>query len=340
MVSARRSTPCVSVILLLVSCCAVISGCKPNLAGRPSSIDGPRVLAIQSQAPEAKPDDTVTYNVLYAAPLDDASTPRYDWALCNARKPLAESGAIAGVCLQPAGPDLADLGSAQQVTGQIPKDVCQVFGPITPNQIAGAPALRAEDPDTTGGYYQPVRLFSQFGNGTSEYEVGVTRLSCGIAVGASQENTLQFGKEYQLNVNPCIESVTLAAGGGDPVAVDLSGGAAPVSVNAGAKVEFTATWPDLGSDSTCDGNGSESYLYYDPVALTLVDRRESIRVSWYATDGSFDHDTTGRVESEADISYVTNDWTAPSSEKLIRFWLVIRDDRRGVNWTQFDIQIN
>jgi hypothetical protein len=86
-------------------------------------------------------------------------------------------------------------------------------------------------------------------------------------------------------------------------------------------------------------SGAETYLTYDPATQSLAERNESIRVSWYATDGSFEHDRTGRTEAEADQTDTSNDWTAPGSAATVRFWLVIRDDRRGVNWKTFDINV-
>ena len=122
--------------------------------------------------------------------------------------------------------------------------------------------------------------------------------------------------------------------------IDLADGATPVSVHPGDKVQFKASWPACSSqpgDAPCEG--SEAYLNYDTVTQSLVNRHESIRVSWYATGGSFDHDRTGQSEAEADISSTANSWIAPDAAAKVRFWLVIRDDRRGVSWVQFDLEV-
>ncbi len=339
MVSAKRSHRYDLWLAVAFPSFIGMSGCKPNLEGRPSLIDAPRVLAIRSEAAEASPEDSVTYDVLLASPIDDQTTPHYDWALCNARKPLAESGPIAQSCLQPSSPDLTDLGTSPSVVAQIPKEVCRNFGPITPTQKTGEPAIRPEDPDTTGGYYQPVRLLTHYAQDDAQYEVGVTRLSCGIALGASQQNTVSFSKEYRPNVNPRIQSVTFVKSDGSQNDIDLAEGATSLFVHPGERLQFTATWPSCPQPSDTGCEGAETYLYYDPVTQSLVDRRESIRVSWYATDGNYEHDRTGRTESDADFSDTSNSWVAPGTVSNVRFWLVIRDDRRGVSWTQFELQV-
>jgi len=333
-------------------------GCKPDLEGRPSLIDSARVLSIRSTAAEVNEGATVSYDVLIAQPVDDTSLPTLDWALCIAQKPLATSGPIATECLEASGPKLTDLGRTPSVTAMIPKDACQLFGPITPPHKAGEPDLRAVDPDTTGGYYQPVRLRTAYSAEDVEYEVGVTRLMCGMGSGASQAQTVTYNKGYRPNANPGFEKVTFTRNSGEVIVVDST---TPQSVASGEAVTFEVSWPSCPVVPTCGDDicgagedvtscpndcttpkgceGSEPYLTYDPESQALQDRRESIRVAWYATDGNFAHDRTGRTEAEADQTSTSNAWTAPSHSGVVRFWLVIRDDRRGENWTTFDMNV-
>jgi hypothetical protein len=341
--------------LLLLGALAAVA-CKPDLQGRPSLVDVPRVIAIRSQAAEARPADTVNYDVLVAQPIGDTRAPIFDWALCSVRKPLAESGAIAQVCLQPTAAELVALGAAPSVSSQIPKNVCEVFGPLPPVQKAGEPAVRPEDPDTTGGYYQPVRLLTRTIDAGEEYEVGVTRLACGLALGASQENTIHYGAKYLPNANPSVDSITMKWGDAEPTSIDVAAGASALSVPASVKLELQVDWADCPALPAGDLQqppydkdhqqaealacpGAEAYLYYDTTQQAIIQRREAIRVSWYATDGSFEFDRTGRTEQEATTPRTRNTWTAPDAATTVRFWLVIRDDRRGVGWVSFDLAI-
>ena len=347
--------------LVLASVMALVAAsCKPDLEGRPSLVDSPRVIAIRSTPAEGMPGSTVTYDVLVAKPVADTTELVLDWALCLAQNPLANSGSISDACLVRSSPKLTALGTASSVTATIPSDSCQRFGPTTPTQNPGEPPLRAVDPDTTGGFYQPVRLLSEFGDGPAEYEVGVTRLLCGIGSGVTQEQAATFATGYRANQSPRIEQVSAARANGEKATVDLSG-ATVATFSRGEALAFEVKWPSCSTEISCgDGlcsagedldscpsdcktpkgcEGSEPYLSYDATTQSLVNRRESMRISWYATDGSFEHDRTGRLETEANKVTSANTWTAPNSPGLVRFWFVIRDDRRGANWVSFDVQV-
>ena len=85
--------------------------------------------------------------------------------------------------------------------------------------------------------------------------------------------------------------------------------------------------------------GSEPYGYFDPLAREVRDRRESMRVSWFANDGVFDHDRTGRSEAEADQSFSDNAWTAPEASGEVLLWVVLRDDRGGVGFESYRVRV-
>ena len=59
---------------------------------------------------------------------------------------------------------------------------------------------------------------------------------------------------------------------------------------------------------------------------------------WFATAGTFDEDHTGREEGDVAPS-TDNAWTAPSSAGQVHLWAVIRDDRGGVGWRSFTIDV-
>jgi len=63
-----------------------------------------------------------------------------------------------------------------------------------------------------------------------------------------------------------------------------------------------------------------------------------MRVSWFATDGSFDQDRTGR--DETDMTTATdNDWVAPTTPGVVHLWLVLRDSRGGIDWRALDLTV-
>ncbi len=333
------------------------AGCKPKLEGRPSLVDGDRVLAVRSVPAETKAGASVQYEALYVGldgPVDPAGL---DWALCNERKPLAVTGPIAIGCLTKSADSLTPIEGGAQPKGKLPADVCRVFGPNPPAPKMGEPATRPADPDTTGGYYQPVRVLARI-EGHDQYAVGVTRLNCNLA-NATQEQSSEYQSQHQPNENPALDSLVLRGKPDQTVPGDGDGD--PLAVSAGKALTLRASWIACpataecgdgicspGEDKSCDDcsgssprgcTGSEPYLELDPIKHALVHRREAIRVSWFATDGDFDHDRTGRAESEAKTSFSDNTWTAPKHKGEVRLWVVIRDDRGGVGWSAYRLDV-
>jgi hypothetical protein len=205
---------------------------------------------------------------------------------------------------------LPALGSGATVSAAIPANTCQLFGPDPPPPVQGMPPLRPRDPDVSGGYYQPVRI-----------EVGgvmgfaLERITCNLAA-AGAEIAIDFAKRYKPNQNPVLNDV--APG-------EIING----TISAGKKVTLTASWPP---------ESAETYPVYDLAALALIDHRESLRVSWFATAGAFEHDLTGRGEDEMQTTS-DNDWTAPTNPGMVTMWVVLRDSRGGVAWRQFTVTV-
>ena len=151
-----------------------------------------------------------------------------------------------------------------------------------------------------------------------------------------------------------------------------------VAVSPGERVTARATWGDCPLTSTCgdgmcgageypadrvigrttikgcpedcklpdspDGpskgcTGSEPYVVLDVVARKIVDHRETMSVSWFATDGTFDNEVTGRTEEEAKNAFSENDWVAPNAKGKVRAWAVLRDDRGGVGWAELSFDV-
>jgi hypothetical protein len=93
------------------------------------------------------------------------------------------------------------------------------------------------------------------------------------------------------------------------------------TLHAGAPATLTVTWPP---------DTAESYPVYDVATQTLVPHREALRVSWYATAGTFTDERTGRAADDPATDSSTQ-LTAPAGTVYI--WAVLRDDRGGVGWT-------
>ena len=338
---------------------AAVLGCAPELDDRLSLVDAPRVLAIAATPAEQAPSKDVTFELLFAAPGGEAA-PTFDWAFCVERRPLSESGSVAPECLSPHDPALVRLGAGASVTGTVPTDTCRVFGPDPPEASANEPAGRAADPDLSGGYHQPVRV--RVGESEGDvYVTGAVRIACGLP-GATPEQALEMTRRYRHNERPGVRSLALVRGGvEEEIAPDVEGEEPAVTVKAGETLTWRATWDTCPTAPACgDGvcgidedaagcagdcaapagcAGSEQYVFFDPEAREVRERREAIRISWFATAGTFTFDRTGRTEEEAGQPLTENEWTAPAEESTVTLWAVIRDDRGGTGWQRYRVRV-
>jgi hypothetical protein len=219
------------------------------------------------------------------------------WAFCLGSKPPTEDNAVSTSCV--AGEQLVELGASAVASGPLPIDGCVRFGPDTPD-----PGFRPRDPDPTGGFYQPVRAEVD-----GLLAVGLSRITCKLG-NAPADVARDYDVRYVANQNP-----TLLV-------------AAVPPVRAFADVALTATWPE---------EAAETYLYYDQLSQTLVERRESLRVSWFATGGSIDVDATAVGERDPATSAGTT-WHAPGTGPAT-LWFVLRDSRGGIATTTIDVAV-
>ena len=299
------------------------AGCKPDLGSPASLLIGPRVLAVRGTPAEAVPGTNVAFDVLAVEPDGTIADPALGWSFCHTPKPPAEANAVSNECL--ATPD--DAGPTPTFTAALPADGCMTFGPQPPPVQPGQPQIRPRDPDATGGFYQPLRVTLQAATGT-DIAFELQRVTCMLA-NAPIDVTRVFNMTYTPNLNPVVDRVTL----------DPDGAATPL-VGAGA-VTGVAAAP--GATSTLElawgADVAESYPVWDLASRTLVPHRESLRVSWFASAGSFPKDTTGRGAEEPE-TFARNDWTAPDGAGVVHFWVVLRDDRGGVDFAAFDLNVS
>jgi hypothetical protein len=196
---------------------------------------------------------------------------------------------------------------------------------------------RPRDPDITGGFYQPVRATLTGADGVRLIAFDLERIQCRLA-NAPVEIAIVFNNPdtgYQPNQNPTLGTLAVTPDGGARVDVPLTvPGTAPATaaatVSPGQHVTLEAGWPD---------GAVETFPVYDLQSVSLVQQREAMAVSWFATDGQFDHDVTGRAEEDPALT-VTNGWKAPDEAKLVRFWVVLRDDRGGVDFTELALDVS
>jgi hypothetical protein len=318
------------------------SACAPDLDDRQGIIREPRFIGVTSVPAEAEEGTPVTYHALFVGPPGPLQDSDLDWALCSLRKPLAVLGPVHPDCIESTGPGLEPIGTGHEILTSVPRGACRTFGPEPPDTADGEPPGRPVDPDETTGYYQPVRVWAP-GTGDEPFAIGQTRLYCGLAT-ATGEQISAYRRRYTFNRNPELESARLVGDGGvielEPIDEDptlVSGVVAP-----GAEMTWRVSWPGCPAsvddlDETGCG-GAEPFVDFDLERRILVDRRESVRVAWFATDGELDVDRTGRDEDDPE-RFSENVWTAPEERGIVDLWVVLRDVRGGSGWRHYRIEV-
>lgn len=290
-----------------------LAGCQPELGHPASLVEGGRVLGVRAEPAEAGPSDSVTYTSLVASPGGTVVDSPLVWSLCKLRKPVDENTPVSQACLTDA---LTPAGRGDSATIPMPSTACVNFGPLAPP--AKNATLRPTDPDPTGGYYQPLRLDLEDGQGGSQSIVR-ERIHCDLA-GASLLLSQEFRARYKPNRNPILAALE-ASVDGVPASLDAIPGGSHVSVR--------ATWSD---------DSPEVYPVFDAMSQTLGDRREALWVSWYATAGRFADSTTGRSEGDPTLS-TDNDWQAPNEVGGYYLWTVLHDSRGGTDFAGYAVTV-
>jgi hypothetical protein len=321
-----RRTLSVAALVALTS----LPACKPNIDETTSLVMSPAVLAVRAEPPEAAPGTSITLTALYAGPDGTITSAPIDWAFCNDRKPLAELGPVSSRCMALRGDYFVPLGVGAQAAGALPSDACHLFGPDVPPVVGNAPPGRPVDPDSTGGYYQPVRLAVPSA-GSYAFAIGRARLTCDVT-GPSPDQLRQLAAETHPNANPAIDAVSIPSG---VLAPDDAPGAR-TTVAAGQHIVLHAAWAAC-QDGATACTGREQYARYDFGTQQVVEQHEALQVAWFASSGSFDSDHTGRDADDA-TAFSENGWTAPGAGQ-VHLWVVLRDDRGGVGWRAYTVTV-
>jgi len=337
---------------------ALAMGCQPTFEDRNSEVLDRRVLAVQVTPAQAKPGAEVTVTALVVEPTGTLTNVGLNWAFCTAPKPVAETNDVAASCLEASGEQFQKLGRGLTVTGKLPEDACRNFGPDVPQTKTGEVAGRPTDADSTGSYYQPLRIIAPNG-ATPIVAIAQAGLTCGLPT-LTGEQLLEYQKKTRDNAHPQLTNVFIDGNEDRPLSVD-DGKTEPVHVAKGERITLRATWPSCPTSDACgDGicgaeetvldcpndcttpqgcAGAETYIYYDPLTRSLGNRRESMRVAWFSGSGSFGDDHTGRREDETD-AFSDGVWTAPNLSGPAHLWVVLRDSRSGVSWQSYVVEVD
>ena len=284
-----------------------IAGCRPAFDDRESILTGPRILAVRAEPPESFPGQSVSYQALVVTPEGAAEGVPLHWSFCAAPKPLTENNSVSAECLENAVRPIE--GETMNITATTPDDACQLFGPDTPPGD-----FRPWDPDESGGFYQPVRLET-----LGETAFALERIQCNLP-NAPLDIAVELANRYVPNRNPKLLPIEASVDG-----VGYTLDALPM----GKRIHLRIGWRT---------EDAETFVAFDPARQALVNRRETLRVFWYATSGAFENDVTGRAAEDAETT-VGNGWRAPNDSDTVLLWVVVRDNRGGIDFAAYTLSM-
>lgn len=284
------------------------SACVPSFEDRPWRVEEGRVLAVSVSPPEARPGEVVSFDALVV----DADGDRQDvvaWSFCTRPRTAGERTGVTDRC--------ARGKSLETVTnpGVLLPDACARFGPNTPPTQGDEPAQRPADPDPSGGYHLPVG--AQVNGTVPLLAFGFARVRCDL-VGVTRAIFDDFEARYSSNANPVIESVL-----SDDEVVS-----APLEVARGETIPFAV---DLAATSF------EPYVVYVAADGALESKAETLTVRWYVTGGELSAGTVTASPASHGASRI--EWTAPETNGQVGAWVVVADDRGGIAWRGFLIDV-
>jgi hypothetical protein len=293
-------------LVKLLAHAACAAACVPTLPNNDSLVRSTRILAVRADPAEAAPGARVVFTALVASPDGTASAAPVTWSFCMAPKPLTEDNIVSKACLDEA--SLVGAGQGASVAAVTPGNGCSLFGPDT----ASSGGFRPRDPDSTGGFYQPLR--ADIPGADTAFELA--RIHCDLP-DADATAATEFAADYLLNQNPTLQALTATLDG------------APVSLQAiphGARLDLEVSWPDV---------SAETFAYFDVASQAVYGQRESMQVAWYVSSGELDTESTGRAADDA-ATTSDNGWTAADAAGPVHMWIVLRDSRGGVDFASYD----
>ncbi|MEO1228036.1 MAG: hypothetical protein AAFZ18_03955 [Myxococcota bacterium] len=285
--------------VLLLS--TLLGGCAEEFEPY-SRITGFRVLAVRAEPPSPLPGQTAVFDVLVAgAPAEDV---RFQWSWCPV---LGGADRDFDCLVTPEDLGLSsDLGRRPTASFSFDGSAAQLQSLC--RQLQASPlALFAEVPDCEQGIEISIIL---------EAEASDRRIR------SVKSLELLFGLEDQVpNQNPVVDAIVLPSG----------------AVDRDTEVQLSASIPE-----------SESETYFgvprsdpggDPREV-----REQLFFSWFTTGGGFDPERRSFIPGETTFSTAAATalevpLQADFPASTLGLYLVVRDDRGGVSWTDALMQV-
>ncbi len=325
--AGRRGEVVVVTRALVMGLLLVARACEPE--PRPAHLRRQRRLACLRcgpSRPRRRRGRMVKLSALYVSPDGGASRGPFDWAFCDDRNPLANLGPVSPACAEASGSVFVELGTGATQRGVVPTEACRQFGPDVPPAQTGESPGRPVDPDSTGGYYQPVRLVAG-----DQIAVGLVRITCDVP-GATPDQLTALAAQRPPQHQPADRH-----GVGPTLGRSWSPGA--VSTRSRRRSASTSRRPGptaTGRRRAAPGRRATRCSMRRRTRWSMPASRCACRGSprrgrSIATGRGAARPTRRRTPTTAG--------PLPAAPGQVWIWVVLRDDRGGVGWRSYALDV-
>lgn len=319
----RWARKCAWLYVAWLSCaCSSTSNRNPD-PERIAPLTEPRVLAVIAEPAEVRPGETASLTAVLAKPSNDATESVEAWDYCTEPRVPGSATSAPASCLTDATIPLGARVSA--VMAMLPTDACRNFGPDPPQGD-----FRPQDPDVTGGYYQPIRFYA-----FERYWFHFQRLRCSLG-NAPTEVARTYFTDYVANQNPAPSSVEIRTSETLTSVLDAGTTSSTADVTASfAEVSWQVPQEtrSVSLHLTWQTDPRETYLRFDPDAHALVEQREDVSITWHINSGILTPGLPTFSKHDSSVSAQLESFGDQTS-----VWAVVRDSRGGSAALHLDIE--
>ncbi|MDJ0762530.1 MAG: hypothetical protein QNJ97_06020 [Myxococcota bacterium] len=289
-----------------------------------------RILAIRADPPTLAPGETATLTPLVFTP--DPAPPSFDWRWCPITKGRADGFecAVTEAALRDAVAEINPAAAAEIPPFHLGTGPTAAFdfgfSPLLVQAICNAaiaeeiPAF-VDVPDCDAGLRITIRL---------------TTTATDVTAVAIKDLYLVADASETPNANPSIGQIQAVLQGASPTEVTILHQDSPAMLAPGASYDLKVSIPDTAAE-LFDPEPTEE----DPDPPS---RRESLFMTWFITAGETTDTRSTFIDGEIPLARLgENTWDLPDaddlSEPTARLYLVIQDERGGVNWQERTIAL-
>ncbi len=329
----------------------VLAGClESSDFDRPTEVVDLRVLALRLEPPEiemplSEHADPIPVGISALVATPDSGTLQWNMRMCSSATSRGCKGEEEGGVLEHVSSGEVEIPSSH---GEVPEIVLE--GEISFSVEMIQELLEATLLDGLGGIRPVLDLEVRSGDYSERAlkrlqisfpDIAYRLLMAEVGIPICDERGLPEGcLEYRArvpNANPAIEDIAyrrvLQDGSlSDPEPIPEDG---PLLVSSGEQVWLVPQAADGSSESY-----QTLFVDFETHEVRLEDREEILIWSWFATAGRLGRARTEETRTRGEQNLWTAQESAPRSQGDVWIWLVLRDNRGGVDFTSLHLRVD